>query len=203
MSDYELRLDPTEFQRTRKLLRSMKGAMVDLRPVFDGPIDASVVRFFRQRFSSAGTHGGDGPWAPNRPVTKLLKRRRGHGRGGIASVAANPGGVLTDTNALVSSLVKRTGPGVIRRFDKNTYERGTSDPAAKYAQRGFTSVMFPAIGLSRGGRPERVTWLRRSRPRKVAPRVIIPKRMPTALLRAWDGYLAKFIERGGRVQRNV
>jgi hypothetical protein len=128
-------------------------------------------------------------------VTKLLRKRRGHGRGGFTGVQP-PGGLLADTNRLAASLTKKTGPDTVLEIDKASYRRGTSVPYARFQQRGFTVTRWPAIRWRRG-RVAGVTWLRRKTPKRVPARPPVPPRLPPEAIAAIDRYLARSVDEGG------
>ncbi len=154
--------------RPKGFFINLKRRLTDLSPLFDGPIDASVVQFFTRQFASSGKIGGY-PWAPLRPATIALKRRRGRENMGI----------LRDSNRLWASLTKRTGPQVVKNVTSDRYERGTSDPKALPHQTGFTQdTIF--------GRQRRF-------PRTVKPRIIVPDPLPRHLVTAWEKLTVKHI----------
>lgn len=156
--------------RPKGFFINLKRSLVDLTPFFDGPIDASVVQFFTRQFASSGKVGGQ-PWAPLRPATLALKRRRGRENMGI----------LRDSNRLWASLTKRAGPQVVKNVTLDSYERGTSDVKAVFHQEGFTQThIFGRL---------------RRHPLTVKPRVIVPDPLPNALVTSWEKLLVRYIER--------
>ena len=147
---------------------NMKRRLVDMTPLFEGPIDASVVQFFNRQFASSGRVGGQ-PWAALRPTTLKLKRQSGRENMGI----------LRHSNRLWASLTKRAGPDVVRNVRSDRYERGTSDPKAIFAQEGMTQTT--------------IFGHQRQHPRRVKPRVLVPDPLPTGLVNAWESLAAKYI----------
>lgn len=140
----------------------------NMEPLFRGPIDASVVQFFTRQFNSEGKVGGE-PWAPLRPATLKIKRRSGRENMGI----------LRNENRLWASLTKRAGPDTVLRTTPERYERGTSDPKAVWHQKGWTqNTIF--------GRQRR-------HPRKIKPRKMVPDKIPSMLVKAWERLMARYI----------
>jgi hypothetical protein len=158
------KIDPPGF------FRRLREQTTDLTDYFNGPIDASVLMFFRRRFMSGGEIGGE-RWAPLRPATIKLKRQSGRENMGI----------LRHSNRLWASLTKRAGPDTVLSITPDRYERGTSDPKAIYHQKGFTmKTIF--------GRPFKY-------PRKLVARKLVPEEMPPEILSAWESLLVKHILR--------
>lgn len=160
-------------------LRETIAATRDMTPVFGGPINASVDTLFRRQFESEGSYAG-ARWAPLRPVTKQLRTRRGHGRGGI----------LRDTNRLWASFTKLgLGPEAVKVVTSESLERGSTVPHARFHQTGFVSRTFVVIDADGNPIP-----LRRKRPQGVPARPIVPDRVPPALVKAWETFIARWIE---------
>lgn len=156
--------------RPKGFFINLKRLVVNLQPVFEGPIDASVVQFFTRQFASSGRIGGE-PWAPLRPVTLMLKRRRGRENMGI----------LRDSNRLWASLTKRTGPETVMSATDERYERGSSNINALRHQAGYTQThIFGRL---------------RRHPREVKPRKIVPDTLPVALTNAWESFVVSHIEK--------
>lgn len=161
--------------RLRTVLRATK----DLRPVLGGPINSSVDQLFRRQFNSEGAFGGQ-KWAPLRPVTKLLRQRPGHGRGGIGR----------DTNRMWASLTKfGVGPDAIKILTPSSLERGTSLPYARWFSQGYISKTKPVLGS--GGR---LAFIRRRAPKRIPPRPLVPDPTPRSLTKAWETLIARFVE---------
>lgn len=162
-------------------LNAVATAASDLRPVFEGPINQSINEVFTKQFATEGSFGGK-KWAPQAPVTKLLRQRRGHGRGGI----------LRDENRLWASLTKLgLGPDAVKIVTKGSIIRGTSVPYGKYHQTGYVSKTF--VVVNRLGDP---VPLRRRFPKNIPARPIIPDPMPNNVVRGWEDTLTKFIVKG-------
>jgi len=156
------KIDPPGF------FKKLAKQTTDLTPLFDGPIDASVVQFFTRQFATSGAAGGQ-PWKPLRPATVRLKRAAGRENMGI----------LRHSNRLWASLTKRTGPDVVLNVTRDRYERGTSDPKAVYHQEGFLM--------------ETIFGRRLRHPRRFAKRVLVPEEMPPDLVSTWESLLVKHI----------
>src|SRR6476646_5388274 len=75
-------------------LNAVLAAAHDLTPVFAGPINQSLNEVFVKQFETEGAYGGT-KWAPPPPFTWNLRKRRGHGRGGILRDTNRPGASLT------------------------------------------------------------------------------------------------------------
>lgn len=157
-----------DLKAAEAMLLRLKHQTIDLRPVFHDVIDPSVSLFFEKQFATEGRHGGV-KWAAHAKLTKKLRMRPGHGRGGI----------LRDTNAMWSSFIKGSGPLAIRRIEKDVYERGSRDRKAGLHQTGWTSrVIF--------GRA-------RKKAVKVPARPVVPKILPPSLVSTWEGAILNHI----------
>lgn len=175
------------FPKAQAALKRLGFRARNLAPVLRGPISRSIAMFWRRVFASQGALIGR-PWAPLKPVTVLLRKRAGHGRGGIGR----------DTNRLWASLTKPGGPGSIRIVTPGSLVQGSSLPQARFMQEGGLSTHFPRITFA-GKRRRRivdVAWVRRKTPRKVPARPLLPAKMPEVLLRAWDRFITSYIVTG-------
>ena len=153
----------------------------DLSPVFAGPINQSLNEMFIKIFATEGAAYGGKRWAPHAPVTTLLRKRRGHGRGGV----------LRDTNRLWASLTKLgNGPDAVKFVGKQSLVRGTLVTYAEPHQRGFTSRTFVVVG--KDGNP---VPLYRKIPKKIPARPFVPDPMPKQLIGAWEKMITDFVTR--------
>jgi hypothetical protein len=151
-----------------KMLVKLGSKTTDLRPVFHDVIDPSVSKFFERQFETEGGEGGQ-KWKQLSALTKKLRTRSGHGRGGI----------LRDTNTMWSSFISGFGPMSVRRVERQEMERGSRDRKAYLHQTGWkTSTIF--------GR-------KRKKSIRVPARPIVPKTMPPSLVTMWEGALSAFI----------
>ena len=140
----------------RKMLAGARRRAADLSRFFRGPLDKEVTDFLRRQFDTEGAHGGR-RWAPLSSTTLALRRRAGHGRGGVGR----------DTNTMWASLVKSGGPQSIRRITPREYERGSRVPWSGLFQQGWTQrTIF--------GRPLRRTI-------RVPGREVFPDPLPSQL----------------------
>lgn len=160
-----------DLKQAERRLDTVWGALLSLEPVFAGPIDKSVSQLFINQFTTEGEYGGDGIWKPLSPMTLALRKRRGHGRGGIEQ----------DTRRLWASLVK-VGPESYRVIGPHSYQRGTTLPYAIFQQRGFASKMI-------FGRLRKTAT-------QVPARPIVPHVIPDELVRAWERMISNFIDTG-------
>lgn len=144
----------------------------DWTPVLRGPVHRSVSRFFLRQFETEGAEGGT-RWAPHRPLTVRLRRRPGHGRGGIGR----------DTNRLWASLVK-VGPESVLVTGPTEYERGTTVAHA---------APFHA-GVSPGR--QRVFGRAPLVPLGIPARTLVPDPFPRTYVDGWAAALARYIETG-------
>lgn len=144
----------------------------NLAPVFRGAIDKSVSAYFRRLFDTEGAEAGK-RWAPHRPLTVKLRRRPGHGRGGIGR----------DTNELWGSLVK-VGPRSVRVIGRTKYERGTT---VRYAEAFHTGV---------SPRKQRVFGRRPRLPLGIPARTLVPDPMPAKWVDEWEKAVADYIIHG-------
>lgn len=183
MTGPQVRVNVTGAER---LLGSLRSALVDLSPVFRGPIDRHTSDMFRAQFESEGVRLTGTRWAPLSPTTirlrvrvvgKRVKRstsRVGRARAGFATIGR-------DTNRLFASLAKAGGPEGLRVITPASYERGTRVRyAARFNDGGTLTHMF--------GRP--VT------PRRVPGRPIVPLELPAADVAAYEGMIARWITEG-------
>jgi hypothetical protein len=162
-----------------RLSEVMKAAH-DLSPVFAGPINQSLNEVFIKQFQTEGAYGGK-KWAPLAPVTRKLRQRRGHGRGGI----------LRDTNKLWASFTKLgLGPDAVKIVRPDSLTRGSTVIYAEPHQTGFTSRTF--VVINKLGNP---VALRRKVPKKIPARPIIPETMPSTVVQSWEKMIADFIAR--------
>ena len=165
-------------------LRAMAAATEDLTPVFAGPINQSIDEVFKKQFDTEGAAYGT-KWRSLAPVTVALRKRRGHGRGGI----------LRDTNRLWASFTKLgLGPDAYKDIGRHHIERGTTLPYGKYHQTGYTAKTFVVVGGK--GRNIHPVALRRKTPKKVPARPIIPAPMPKQVTDGWAKMIADFITKG-------
>jgi phage gpG-like protein len=162
-------------------LREVMNRTEDLSPVFAGPINKSVNDMFIRVFQSEGSAYGGKRWAPHAPVTKLLRKRRGHGRGGV----------LRDTNRLWASLTKLgLGPDAVKLVGKQSLTRGTLVTYAEPHQTGYTSRTF--VVVDKAGNP---VPLYRKTPVKIPARPFIPDPMPKQMIVAWEKMITDFVTR--------
>ena len=147
------------FRKAMKRIRSF-------RAVLKGPVRTRIHRFFRDRFKSSGSIGGE-RWRPNTPATLRWKRRKG---GRLE--------VLRFGDQLFDSLTRRHANYQI--FDVGTHhvEIGTRVPYAKYHQQGFTVRQI-------FGRPLK-------KPVRVPPRPILPDYIPKEYAREWAELLIDY-----------
>lgn len=164
---------------TLTLLRRLQLALKNLTPVLAGPVNASVNDLLVEQFKTEGAVGGK-KWAPLAPVTVRLRKRRGHGRGGI----------LRDTNPLWASLTKLgLGPDAVKRVTNSTLERGTTVPYARWHQTGYMSKTF--VILDALGEP---IPLFRPIPKKIPARPPVPDPVPRKYITIWEELIVKFVE---------
>lgn len=165
-------------------LRVLADATQDLKPVFAGPINQSLDDVFKKQFNTQGAAYGT-KWRSLAPVTVALRRRRGHGRGGI----------LRDTNRLWASFTKLgIGPDAYKDVGSHHIERGTTLPYGKYHQTGYTAKTFVVIGGK--GRNIHPIALRRKTPKAIPARPIIPDPMPKKITDEWAQMIADFVTAG-------
>jgi hypothetical protein len=162
-------------------LRAALDRVTDLSPVMGGPINASVDSVLKRQFQSEGA-AYSGKWAPLKPVTLQLRKRRGHGRGGIGR----------DTNRMWSSLTKLgLGPEAVKVVTKDSLTRGTTVPYARWFHGGYLSKTFVVADRNNNPVP-----LRRKIPKRVPARPIIPDPWPREVTGAWEKFIARYIEAG-------
>jgi hypothetical protein len=159
----------------------------NLGPVFAGPINQSLNEVFVRQFETEGAAYGT-KWRKLSPATLQLRKRRGHGRGGI----------LRDTGVLWASFTKMgLGPHAIKNVTPTSIERGSTLPYGKYHQTGYESKTFVVTGGK--GRNIYPVALKRKHPIQVPARPIIPDPFPGSLGRgqkvvnSWAQMIADFI----------
>lgn len=169
----------------RAALKGIHGALLDLSPVFKGPIDQTTTQALLAQFETRGTRLNGAPWQPLSPTTIALRTRVvvrrgaartttrvGQGRAGFATP-------LRNTNRLWASLVKSGGPEGLRVITPSSYERGTRVGYAAAHQTGFLlTQMF--------GRPLKV-------PKHVPARPLVPEQLPADLVLAYEQHLLDYI----------
>lgn len=150
----------------------------DLTPVLQGPINTSLNDVFVKQFDSEGAAYGT-KWRSLSPATIALRKRRGHGRGGI----------LRDTNVLWASMTKLgLGPNAVRVVTARSLERGTTLKYGLYQQTGYLSKTF-AVLTKRGD----IVGLRRKKPKQIPARPFIPESLPSAVTDGWAKMIGDFI----------
>lgn len=141
----------------------------DLRPVWLRDIQPLVTDFLSQRFDSEGAFEG-AKWADLAPVTIELRKRPGHGRGGIGR----------DTGRMWASWVKSAGsapaPGGVLVIEKNRYERGSTLPQSLWFTQGIDSTHVP-LQTKKGW-----VFVRRKVTKRTPARPILPDPLPLSLL---------------------
>jgi phage gpG-like protein len=104
----------------------------------------------REQFNTQGASGSGG-WAPLKPATVAQKARRGH----------DPR-ILRATGALFGSLTSRGGPNHLEKISANEWFYGTSDPKAKFHQKGTRRMpRRPVIEFSERNRRDVVKIVQR------------------------------------------
>lgn len=181
-----------------KTLAAVGHAVKDWRPVWSR-IDADLTEQLRQQFDTRGAHWGT-PWPALSEATvrvRIARRmfsKRARSRASSADVRDTP---LRDTNRLWASWTKPGAPGSIRVMDALQYQRGSGYtvngfPVALAHQSGFMSTHKPVFD-----RMGDVHFVRRKGgPKKVPARQVIPENLPAPVLKAWEGYVVQYIERG-------
>ena len=165
------------------VLQQVRHALDDLSLVFAGPINKSVDTVFKRQFDSQGAFGGT-PWRPLHPVTVQLRKRAGHGRGGI----------LRDTNRMWASLTKfGLGPDAIKVITPMSLERGTTVPYAGWIHTGFMSKYF--VVVDKHGLP---VPIKRARAKKIPARPLVPDPMPAEVVGTWEKVIVNFLIGGQR-----
>lgn len=159
----------TGLAAVERALRYAHKAAVDLRPVFAGPIRNSIHDFFRRRFRTHGSHGGE-RWAPLRAATVRIKSQSHRGKMGV----------LRRYNRLWASLVKRGAPEGVVNITKRSLEVGTSVPSAEQHQKGWTQTRV-------FGRPRKSSL-------RIAPRKLVPRELPTSLTREWESVIVEHVD---------
>lgn len=161
-----------ELKRAEQLLQEVQHRAADLTPVFRGPVDSLVTRFFDQQFQTDGRAGGT-PWLPVSALTQKLRGRSGHGHEG-------PREPLQDVNVLWGSYVKSGGPDSIRVIEPRRYVRGSAVPyAAAHQEPRLITTLF--------GRPLR-------EPKTVPARPVIPKEMPAKFVEQVETAVVQHLE---------
>ncbi len=157
-------------------------SIVNLAPVLSGPINQDIDELYKRRFETEGASDGGTKWAPLSPVTKLLRKGRGRGRGKIGR----------DTNRMWASLTKMgLGPDAIKRVTSTSLERGTKVPYAKFFSDGIRSKTFVVIGLGGQAIP-----LFRKKIKVIPGRPLLPDPLPSSVTKRWEGMIADFV--GGK-----
>lgn len=173
-----------DFDTSVAQLQEVGDRASDLTPSWINDVQPLVTDFLTQRFDSEGAFGG-AKWADLSPVTVEMRKRPGHGRGGIGR----------DTGAMWASWVKSAGsspaPGGVLVIEKDRYERGSSLPQSLYFDQGTNSTMVPI--QTRNG------WLfrRRKSPKHIPARPIIPDVLPPSLIEQVELSLAAYITGSG------
>jgi hypothetical protein len=155
-------------------LEQIDGKAADLRPFFIEELQPLVTEFLTRRFDTGGAFGG-APWSPLAEATLALRKRPGHGRGGIGR----------DTGRMWASWVKSVGataaPGGVLKITKDRYERGSSLKQSLFFHYGIESVTKPVqIEDKSGG--ARWIFVRRKVPKRIPPRYIVPDVLPAEFL---------------------
>lgn len=164
-------------------LKGVSAAADDLTPVWVDEVQPYVTDFLTKRFATAGAYLGTA-WAPLAPVTQELRKRPGHGRGGIGR----------DVGRLWASLVKSAGtsaaPGGLLAIGPHRYERGSALPHAAPFAGGFNSTRVPV----RSGKGW--VFVRRRTPKHVQARPIFPNPLPPTLVTFVADAVARHVSRG-------
>jgi hypothetical protein len=161
-----------DLRQALTLLDAERLKAADLSPVFQGPIDSLITRFFERQFDTRGSAGGT-PWQNIAPLTQKLRRRPGHGHEG-------PTAVLRDTNVLWSSYVKSGGPDSIRVIEPQFYARGSAVPyAAAHQEQRTLRMLF--------GRPLR-------EPKTVPARPVVPSELPQDVITGIETAVTQHLE---------
>lgn len=162
-------------------LRAIVDAATNLEPVFAGPINQSLNDVFVKQFETEGAAYGT-KWRKLAPITVELRKRRGHGRGGI----------LHDVGPLWASFTKLgLGPNAYKKVGKQSLERGSTLPYGKYHQTGYPSKTFVVLGGK--GRNTYPVPLRRKTPINIPARPIIPDPFPSSVTDSWARMIADFM----------
>ena len=172
-----------------KKLQGPQDRVSDLRPVWINDVQPLVTEYLTQRFDSQGAHLGT-PWAPHAPATIELRKRPGHGRGGIGR----------DTNRMWASFVKSAGsspaPGGVLRIEPTRYERGSSVPHALFFQLGYKSKTKPVQYRDSKSGALKWTFVRRQAPKQIPARPIITDPLPPSLVEAIELSVAAYLSGG-------
>lgn len=157
-------------------------ALGDLRPAFAGPVNQAIDDFFTKQFDTEGQHGGL-KWEPLRPVTQMLRQRRGHGRGGI----------LHDTGRLRASLEKG-GKSAEGEFavTKSSLRRGTRVPYGRFHQ---TGSVLKTLAVGKDAQDQPIIIRLRGSSVRVPARPIVPDRIPDAIVDQWAKLVGDYLEK--------
>lgn len=153
-----------------------------LMPVWLDEVQPLITEYLEARFDTEGTWMGGTAWAPHAPATVELRKRPGHGRGGIGR----------DVGTMWASFVKSAGamaaPGGVLHMTDTTYERGSSLPQALWFHRGYKSTHAPA-------RLEDGTWVFRRRrvPKQIVGRPIIQDPLPRTIVTLVEEAVARYV----------
>lgn len=163
-----------------KALTFAQRAAADLTDVMGGDVNQIVDEYLTEQFATEGKAGST-PWAPHSPVTRALRQRRGHGRGGIGR----------DTNRMWASLTKLgLGPDAVKDVTPDGLVRGTKVPYARFFAGGWKSVTVPIVGPT----GEIATIVRRKVPRQIEARPIAPADgLPSPYVTRIEQAIADFI----------
>lgn len=164
------KLDTSELD---KLTGDLERRAKDLRAPFRGPITVATTNFLRKQFDTEGQEGGE-PWEPLRPLTLKLRKRPGHGRGGIGR----------DTNRMWAAWTKPGAPGSVLVVRKQEMLRGVSLEHARYFQEGVSPQR------------QRVFGVKPKQPRGQPPRKVVPDVLPSKLTNEYERIIADYMERG-------
>lgn len=161
----------------------------DLRPVWIRDVQPLVTAFLTEQFDSEGAAGG-AKWAPLSPATLELRKRPGHGRGGIGR----------DTGVMWASFVKSAGsspaPGGVLVIEPQRYERGSSVPQALFFNDGTESTTKPVQIEDKSG-ATRWVFVHRKEPKQIPARQIIPDVLPASLIEAVELSVAAYLSGTG------
>ncbi|HEX5437156.1 MAG TPA: hypothetical protein VFW98_08350 [Gemmatimonadaceae bacterium] len=161
----------------------------DLRPAWIEGVQPIITEFLTQRFATEGAWMTDAPWAPLAPATVELRKRPGHGRGGIGR----------DLNRMWASFVKSAGstaaPNGLLLIAPERYERGSSLPYAQWFHAGYMSKTKPVQYEGQDGELH-WTFVRRKAPKRIPARPIIPDPLPPALVDQVEAVVSAYVARG-------
>lgn len=175
------RIDPAK-------LTGIKARADDLRPVWLHTVQPILTEFLLKRFETEGAYLGT-RWAPLAPATVELRKRPGHGRGGIGR----------DIGRLWASFVKSAGstaaPNGILKITETSIERGSSLRYAQWFARGYNSKTKPVQYTDKSGN-RKWTFVRRAVPKAIPARPIIPDPMPAELVSQVEAALTAYVAGG-------